>query len=149
MGEKPFNCKFQVFLTGETKPFVEVMREDVTARAVCPDHCEDEAPSFASEWNEVRGEWSFAVKCVDDSMRVFIENMRRRDRYARKALLYAVTHGYDVRLFCRDEKGEDVIIVTLTPKLLRRMFRVCPFVPLFRVYDRDGKECRVRKGRIV
>jgi hypothetical protein len=149
MGEKPFNCKFQVFLTGDPKPFVEVMQEDVPDRAVCPDCSEDEAPSFTSEWNEVRGEWSFTVKCVDDSMRVFIENMRRRDRYARKALLYAVTHGYNVQLFCRDKKGDDVMMVVLTPRLLRRLFRVCPVVPLFRVYDRNGKECRIRKGKVL
>lgn len=147
MGEKPFNCKFQVFLTGDTKPFVEVMQADMPDRSVCSDPGEDETTSF--EWNEISGDLSFTAECIGDSLRVFIENMRRRDRYARKALLYAVTHGYNVQLFCRDEKGDDVMMVVLTPRLLRRLFRVCPVVPLFRVYDRNGKECRIRKGKVL
>ena len=147
MGEKPFNCKFQVFLTGDTIPFVEVMQADMPDRSVCFDPGEDETTSF--EWNEISGEFSFPAECMGDSLRVFVENMRRRDRYARKALLYAVTHGYNVQLFCRDEKGDDVMMVVLTPRLLRRLFRVCPVVPLFRVYDRNGKECRIRKGKVL
>lgn len=140
MGENPLEGELKLFVDG--KPIGTIVSDAHFDFGAGDDH------SAVSVWNGNKIECTFEVKDVDSDLRRMIENMRRRERLIRKALLYAVTHGYEVEIVGKSEKGEEVVLQTFTPKPLRWLFQHCPFVPMFRVFDKDGFGCIIKKGKI-
>lgn len=80
------------------------------------------------------GRW-YAMQC-----RIFRQN--------RKALIYAVAHGYVIHVICETESGEQGYIEIKTPRELRQIFHRVPFIPRLRIY-KDHTSYVIRKGKVV
>ena len=78
----------------------------------------------------------------------WIAEKREIFRKNKKALLYAVTHGYYARVYCVNDDDELAYIDITTPRDMRMAFRVVPFIPRIKI-GKNGRHYVIRKGRIV
>ena len=80
----------------------------------------------------------------------FFQHLRRKNREERKALLWAVTHGYVVGFWGvkADEEKCEIRYECHRPREVRRLLQYSWFVPKYDIYDMFGNRCRVHKGRI-
>ena len=81
------------------------------------------------------------VKWFQDALAKF-----KKDR---KALLWAVTHGYVITIMMYSEETGEVEMPIRTPKLLKEVLRCSPFVPELNIYNKEGDLCFIKKGRIL
>ena len=91
----------------------------------------------------------FTIDNEDNPVGKWFWNMVRRFRRERKALLWALTHGYTVRVPIRDNNDNEGYIELTLPSQLRQIMRTTKFIPQYRIYDRYGSRCIIRKGKVV
>ena len=79
----------------------------------------------------------------------FIERLRRKYREERRALLWAVTHGYTVAFLGTDANDENCAVryEVHRPSEVRQLLRYCPFVPQYEIRDHNGRVCDIRKSK--
>jgi hypothetical protein len=65
---------------------------------------------------------------------------------AKKALLWAVTHGYIALV--NDTKHCNCYKSVSTPKELKRFFRSATFIIGFMIFSKDYVPCKIKKGRV-
>ena len=92
---------------------------------------------------------SFGSKGDADPFVEWFMDAMAKFKKQRKTLLWAVTHGYVVTIMIYDEKTGEHEFPIHTPKLLKKMLSVVPFVPELNIYTKDGDVCYIKKGRIV
>ena len=100
-------------------------------------------------WHNGSIEFTLTIDNEDNPVGKWFWNMVRRFRRERKALLWALTHGYTLRITCRDEAENEGYFDLTLPSQLRHVMRSTKFIPQYRIYDRDGCRYVVRKGRVV
>lgn len=100
------------------------------------------------QWHDGTIEMTLTLNGTDPISRWYI-GMVRRFRRERKALLWALEHGYTVRVLCQDEDGNDGFFELTLPSHLRRAMHHIRFIPQYRIYDRYGARYTIRKGRVV
>ena len=91
---------------------------------------------------------SFSIKSDDNPIGKWFLNEVRRLRRERNTLLWALTHGYTIRVPCMDDDGNDGHFDLTLPSHLRQLMRITKFIPNYRIYDRDGFLCVIRKGKV-
>lgn len=94
-------------------------------------------------------EISFTATVDDVRMKKFIDRWMKRDKMYCKALLWAVTHGYYVMIWAITENGEERNLCITRPSALRHLFRLLKFVPRFSIFDKQGNQRKIRKGKVV
>lgn len=100
-------------------------------------------------WHNGSIELTFTIDNEDNPLGKWYWGMVRRFRCERKALLWALTHGYTLRIPCRDEAENEGYFDLTLPCQLRQVMRITKFIPQYRIYDRYGCRYVVRKGRVV
>ena len=100
-------------------------------------------------WHNGSIEFTLTIDNEDNPVGKWFWNMVRRFRRERKALLWALTHGYTLRIPCRDEGESEGYFDLTLPSQLRKVMRITKFIPQYRIYDRYGCRYVVRKGRVV
>ena len=100
-------------------------------------------------WHNGSIEFTLTIDNEDNPVGKWFWNMVRRFRRERKALLWALTHGYTLRITCRDEAENEGYFDLTLPSQLRHVMRSTKFIPQYRIYDRYGCRYVVRKGRVV
>ena len=101
-----------------------------------------------SVWNNGSIELTFTIDNENNPFGKWYWNMVRRFRRERKTLLWALTHGYTLRIPCSDGEHEGYFDLTL-PSQLRQVMRITKFIPQYRIYDRYGCRYIIRKGKVV
>lgn len=91
----------------------------------------------------------FTIDNEDNPLGKWYWGMVRRFRRERKALLWALTHGYTLRIPCCDEAENKGYFDLTLPCQLRQVMRITKFIPQYRIYDRYGSRYIIRKGRVV
>ena len=104
----------------------------------------------ASVWNDGKLEYSISFSLNDENNEIgrWFQRMLRRFKAQRKALFWALTHGYTVRIPCETDKGEMGYMELTRPSQLRGILRLCKFIPQFKIFDRFMCPCEIRKGRV-
>ena len=102
-------------------------------------------------WNPVTGElkMTLTIENEDNPLGKWYHNCIRKFNLQKKALLWAVTHGYFIVIPSCDERCLEKEIVIRTPKILKMVMPCMPFVLEYRLYNKEGELCEIRKGRIV
>lgn len=100
-------------------------------------------------WHNGSIEFTLTIDNEDNPVGKWYWNMVRRFRCERKALLYALTHGYTLRIPCRDDAENEGYFDLTLPSQLRQVMRITKFIPQYRIYDHYGCRYVVRKGRVV
>jgi len=106
----------------------------------------------ASVWNRETGTIEYTITCSihDENNPVgrWYQRMLRRFNAQRKALFWAVTHGYTMRIPCKTDDDEDGYMELSRPSQLRFVLRHLRFIPQFKIFDRLMYPCEIRKGRV-
>ena len=102
-----------------------------------------------SVWNNGSIELTFTITNEDNPVGKWFWNMVRRFRRERKALLWALTHGFTLRIPCRDDNDNEGYFDLTLPSQLRQVMRITKFIPQYRIYDRFGDRYVIRKGKVV
>lgn len=104
----------------------------------------------ASVWHDGKLEYSISFSLNDENNEIgrWFQRMLRRFRAQRKALFWALTHGYIVRIPCETDNGEDGYMELTSPSQLRVVLRYCRFIPQFRIYDHWMCPCEICNGRV-
>ena len=110
---------------------------------------EGEDKTGVNVWNNGSIELTFTISSEDNPVGKWYWNMVRRFRRERKALLWALTHGFTLRIPCCDENGNEGYFDLTLPSQLRQVMRITKFIPQYRIYDRFGCRYVVRKGKVV
>ena len=107
--------------------------------------------TVVSDWESGAFEFNieFTIDNEDNPVGKWFWNMVRRFRRERKVLLWALTHGYTVRVPIRDNNDNEGYIELTLPSQLRQIMRTTKFIPQYRIYDRYGSRYIIRKGRVV
>ena len=100
-------------------------------------------------WHNGSIELTFTIDSEDNPVGKWFWNMVRRFRRERKALLWALTHGYTLRIPCRDDNDNEGYFDLTLPSQLRQVMRITKFIPQYRIYDRFGDRYVIRKGKVV
>lgn len=102
-----------------------------------------------SVWNPGSIEIQFTINSYDNTVGKWFLNMVRKFNAEKKALFYALTHGYVIRVTSYDDDGNEGYIELDRPSQLRMVMRMVKFIPDYKIYDKKGKRFLVKKGRIV
>lgn len=102
----------------------------------------------ASVLHDGKLEYSFSLNDENNEIGRWFQRMLRRFRAQRKALFFALTHGYTVRIPCVTDNGDEAYVELTSPSQLRNILRLCKFIPQFRIYDRWTCPCEIRRGRV-
>ena len=89
-------------------------------------------------WHNGSIEFTLTIDNEDNPVGKWFWNMVRRFRRERNALLWALTHGYTLRIPCRDEAENEGYFDLTLPSHLRQVMRITKFIPQYRIYDRYG-----------
>lgn len=82
---------------------------------------------------------------INDWVKWF-EHERQKYLLVKKALMWAVTHGYIALV--NDTTHCNCYKSISTPKELKRFFRSATFIIGFRVFSKDYVPCKIKKGRV-
>lgn len=104
-----------------------------------------------STWNPNTGEltMTLTIENEDNPLGKWYHNCIRKFNLQKKALLWAVTHGYFIVLPSCDERCLDREIVIRTPKTLKMILPCMPFICEYKLYDKDGMPCVIKRGKVV
>ena len=107
--------------------------------------------TVVSAWESGAFEFNieFTIDNENNPVGKWFWNMVRRFRRERKALLWALTHGYTVRVPIRDDNDNEGYIELTLPSQLRQIMRTTKFIPQYRIYDSYGCSYIIRKGKVV
>ena len=102
-------------------------------------------------WDAFTGELKahFSISKENDAFVKWFTSLVRKFHQKKKALLWAVTHGYRVMIPIYDEEHGERMLVIRTPKMMKAVLRNSPFIPEIQVYTKDFELCEIRKGRVV
>lgn len=100
-------------------------------------------------WQNGNLSLSFTIQDMNYPILEFYRRMVDRFRCEKKALYFALTHGYKIRVpFVADNDEEGYFELTL-PSQLRKVLQVVKIIPQYKIYDRYGFRYIVRKSRLV
>ena len=117
---------------------------------VANDTEQSEAASEPSDYGVKSYSLTFEIKSTGKNP--FAKWYRRQceiGREQKKALLYAVTHGYKVVIPVCDKDDNIRYLVIKTPRMIRRIFNGIQWIPQLMMFDRQCCLCRIRRGRLV
>ena len=156
MGENPFEGITKLYI-GEQEINPE-SQEGIAMEYEIPSHepltAFDQAQeggdkTVATTWHNGSIELTFTIENEDNPVGKWYWGMVRRFRRERKALLWALTHGFTLRILCRDESGNEGYFDLTLPSQLRQVMRITKIIPQYRIYDRYYNRYIVRKGKVV
>lgn len=111
---------------------------------------EDGDKGAFSVWDKYTGSIEISLSLQDEknSLGRWWKQMREQFHRDYKAMLYAVTHHYVVRILCQDDDGNDGYFELTKPSEIRGFYKMVHFIPRFKIYDSDGFPYVIKKGRI-
>ena len=101
-----------------------------------------EEKSAVNVWKDGNIIYTLSTRDTNNPLGKWFKGEIRRFKQRRKALIYAVTHGYTIQIFCY--KGYFEIT---KPSELRKVFRLVPFMPKY-VITKDSINYIIRKSKI-
>ena len=102
-----------------------------------------------TQWKDGSIEMTFTIDNKDNPVGKWFWNMIRKFRSERKALLWALSHGYTIHVPCCDESENEGYIELTLPRHLRHVMRLVKFIPQYKIYDKYGDRFVIRKGKVV
>ena len=69
-------------------------------------------------------------------------------RMRKKLARWATTHGYEIRIPAKSSDGKDYTIRLRKPSQVNMVIRLAKFVPPFKVFDKKGKPCKVKRFKV-
>lgn len=116
---------------------------------ICPVDlgAEDGDLAGVSVWHNGSIELSFSIRDNDNPIGKWFKGTMMDFKRKKKAMRYAVTHGYTIRIIC-DVDGDEGYFEIERPRDVNLLFRKVPFVPRMKIV-KDGCFYNIRKGRIV
>lgn len=116
---------------------------------ICPVDlaAEDGDITGVSDWHNGSIELSFEIRDEDNHIGKWFNGIMMDFKRKKKAMSYAVTHGYTIRIIC-DVDGDEGYFEIDKPRDVNLLFRTVPFVPRMKIV-KDGCFYNIRKGRIV
>lgn len=145
MGEELFTGISKLYV-GDKPIDMKVNCTDVLAVDLAKECCDK---TGVSVWNNGSIEIQLTINSDDNPVGKWFLNMVRKFNAEKKALFYALTHGYVIRVTSHDEEGNEGYIELDRPSQLRMVMKKVKFIPDYKIYDKKGKRFLVKKGRIV
>ena len=145
MGEELFTGLSKIYI-GDKPIDMKVNGTDVLAVDNAKEGCDK---TGVSVWNNGSIEIQLTIKSDDNPLGKWFLNMVRRFNAEKKALFYALTHGYVIRVTSHDDEGNEGYIELDRPSQLRMAMKRVKFIPDYKIYDKKGERFLVKKGRIV
>ena len=145
MGEELFTGISKIYV-GDEPIDMKVHGTDLLAVDPAEEVCDN---TGLSVWNNGSVEIQFTINSDDNPLGKWWLNMVRRFNAEKKALFYALTHGYVIRVTSHDDEGNEGYIELDRPSQLRMVMKMVKFIPDYKIYDKKGKRFIVKKGRIV
>ena len=108
---------------------------------------EEEDRSAVTVWHKGKITYSITINDRNNPLGAWYHGKRMDFQRKKKALRYAVTHGYVVRVLC-DVDGEQGYYDITLPRELNHAFRFVPFIPRLKII-KAGRFYTIRKGRVV
>lgn len=82
---------------------------------------------------------SFKIRILPGSpLDLLFKRSIQRARKRKKIAIWAVTHGYEVKIPAKDSDGKDYIICLRKPSQVNSVVRLAKFIPPFKIYDKSG-----------
>lgn len=156
MGENPFNGAFRLYVgEQEIDPHPqEGIALDYEIPSQEPLMAFDPAQeggdkTSITQWHNGSIEFTLTIDNEDNPVGKWFWNMVRRFRREKKALLWALSHGYTIHVPCCDESESEGYIELTLPRHLRHVMRLVKFIPQYKIYDKYGNQFVIRKGKVV
>lgn len=145
MGEELFTGLSKLYV-GDKPIDIKVHGTDVLAVDIAKECCDK---TGVSVWNHGSIENQFTINSDDNPLGKCFLNMVRNFNAEKKALFYALTHGYFIHIISHDKEGNEGYIELDRPSQLRMVTKMVKFIPDYKIYDKKGRRFIVKKGRIV
>ena len=109
-----------------------------------------EDKSAVNVWEEgpLNYELTFSISSEDNPVGKWFQRMLRNFKRNRKALSFALTHGFIIRIPTETERGERGYFELTKPRQLNCLLRYCKFIPQYRIFDKDMNPCIVKRGKL-
>lgn len=112
-----------------------------------------ENKSVSNVWQDNKGSitLSFTITSTDNPLGRWYKNMCEDFKKEKKALFYALTHGYFIRVYFQDEDGKDGYFDMTRPRHLRMILKRVRFIPRYRIFKESSGYTHVyvvHKGKL-
>ena len=145
MGEELFTGISKLYV-GDKPIDIKVHDTDMFAVDLAKEGCDN---TGVSVWNNGSIEIQFTINSDDNPVGKWFQSMVRKFNAEKKALFYALTHGYVIRVTSYDDEGNEWYIEIDRPSQLRMVMKIVEFIPDYKIYNKKGERFIVKKGRIV
>ncbi len=139
VNDEPVSLEFSV---PDDRPLGHILGVDMGS--------EDGDKGAVSVWDKNTGSIEISLSLQDEknSLGRWWKQMREQFHRDYKAMLYAVTNHYVVRILCQDDDGNDGYFELTKPSEIRYFYKKVHFIPRFKIYDRGGFPYVIKKGRL-
>lgn len=99
-------------------------------------------------WDRKSGKIVLTISTAECSLGFWWKQIRKKLQRDYKALTFAVTHNLAIRIYCRDTDGTEGYFELTKPSEVRRIYRMCHFIPRFKIVGNDGTPYEIKRGKV-